>query len=666
MKRAIKNSRREFIRKSTLAAAGTVALTSVDWTKVLANEASKKNPSLPNPEPGSIHHIPLEIIGLTSIPAIPFVIEGIANTLFLLGARSYEVLQAKYGLNKTFTINGQSATGFSFMFGKNGPSDIASKDREALLQLFSTSDIETIIADIKELLLKSNRSSISLSDDPLTKYSLEDPKQFSLSWTTFYNIFQKASANLLSTWSSTLTDVQSATKEFWPTISRYGLAYNLLFLKKVNHQLLNDLKQMLGNEVANHYDLRQLAIDGNLYAIDLTLFNALDVNKVEGVPRFTPSSFILLEQDPSTKELTPISIVVTGKNGLGAQTFVRGLAADGAWLYALQAAKVSATVYGIWIGHVYHWHIVTAAMVMTMYNNIPNTHPLFPMLDKSSQYLIEFNEVLLLLWRSIAPPSSVTSGLQLLELLDSFATGRKFFDDDPLSTLNNQGLKQEDFTTDNDNPWNQYPIVGELLEIWNSTSTYVTSIVNTLYATDADVAGDSKLQAWMADAANPEEGNIQGLPTMNNKTALINVLTSYHYRITAHGCSRLIDSANPSLTFVANFPPCLQNAVIPSPSSNISTGDLLKYLPNTGTIGEMIAFYYIFAFSAPYDSFIPIEGVNANLPYANGPTDPKNIALIQYRNEIMSFIKKFTARAQQYPFPADEPQYQQWPTNIET
>jgi len=41
-------------------------------------------------------------------------------------------------------------------------------------------------------------------------------------------------------------------------------------------------------------------------------------------------------------------------------------ASPGAWLYALQAAKTSVTVYGIWLGHVYHWHLVTAAMQMTM------------------------------------------------------------------------------------------------------------------------------------------------------------------------------------------------------------------------------------------------------------------------------------------------------------
>ena len=44
----------------------------------------------------------------------------------------------------------------------------------------------------------------------------------------------------------------------------------------------------------------------------------------------------------------------TGAFTAGMQHFVKS---DPAWLYALQAAKTSITVWGIWLGHVYHWHI---------------------------------------------------------------------------------------------------------------------------------------------------------------------------------------------------------------------------------------------------------------------------------------------------------------------
>ena len=65
-------------------------------------------------------------------------------------------------------------------------------------------------------------------------------------------------------------------------------------------------------------------------------------------------------------------------------------------------------MWGIWLGHVYHWHIVTAAMQMTMFENLPDGHRLYPLLQPQSQSLIDFDFVLLtFLWGQIAPPTPV-------------------------------------------------------------------------------------------------------------------------------------------------------------------------------------------------------------------------------------------------------------------
>ena len=75
---------------------------------------------------------------------------------------------------------------------------------------------------------------------------------------------------------------------------------------------------------------------------------------------------------------------------------------------------------------------------------------------------------------------------------------------------------------------------------------------------------------------------------MHSRNTLKRVLHSVIYRIMAHGTSRLYRSANPVLTFVANFPPCLQDGAIPDPTESFDTQGLHKFLPTTGTIGEML------------------------------------------------------------------------------
>jgi hypothetical protein len=69
------------------------------------------------------------------------------------------------------------------------------------------------------------------------------------------------------------------------------------------------------------------------------------------------------------------------------------------------------------------------------------------------------------------------------------------------------------------------------------TETYVNSYLQTTYQTDAAVAGDRFLQAWIAASSAPDGGNIRGLPEMNSRTALASVLTSLIYRVTVH-CGR--------------------------------------------------------------------------------------------------------------------------------
>jgi hypothetical protein len=60
----------------------------------------------------------------------------------------------------------------------------------------------------------------------------------------------------------------------------------------------------------------------------------------------------------------------------------------------------------------------------------------------------------------------------------------------------------------------------------------------------------------------------------------------------------------------------------------MSTAELLEFMPETGTIGEMMAFYFIFLFSSRYVPIIPKEGVKAKLFFPGGPDDPLNRALI--------------------------------------
>jgi hypothetical protein len=542
--------------------------------------------------------------GYPHLPAIPVDDAGLPDTLQKLEIRAAQTQQAKQALTERFTLAGQRHDGYTFLYGAQPPRP------------------------------------------------LEHPDQFAIGWTTMPDV-ARAGAGRLARWSSTLSDPDAATREFWPTIARYGIALNIVGPQRVTSAMAGELRRAFGSAWTR--PVQAAADAGQLYVFDMRRFEALAPQTTSDGVRFTPATATLLRRSARSGELRPVAVLVSGPGGAGRQVYTREHATDGAWLYALQAAKTSITVFGIWLGHVYQWHLVTAAMLMTMRNTLASGHPIRQMLAPQSKYLIAFDQALLLQWSSIAPPTSLTTSDQFLALCNAFADGRRFFDDDPAVTLRQMGLRERDFS--DREPWDRFPVARKMLTVHRLVERYVGACVEAAYASDAAVAGDEALQAWMAASGAPDAGNVQGLPALTSRAALTAVCTSLLHRITVHGASRLVSTPNPALSFVSNFPHCLQRTDIPGPRSPIDTQTLLSYLPNTKTIGQALGFYFIFAFSTPYEPAIPLGGPGADLFYPGGPDSPRNRALIDFRKGLAGLIRDWQP---------DVPQLYQWPRNIET
>jgi hypothetical protein len=586
--------------------------------------------------------LPLRELGFAHVPAVPVDIAGMLDTVLKLGIKAKQYEQALQGLTGTATIGGRTASAYAFFYGDQA-ADAQRAAARARLQA-------VLLGGISDFHAGTAAGQLEERDDreahDLTALSLEDPRQWALGWTTLPDVAGLGAPDL-DAFAATVdvTRPDRATEAFFPTIARYGRSYNLILPEKVRDAA--PWRELFGSAWTPAQDAAAAA--GLAYVIDLRIYETLAPHTVAGATRFTPSTVTVLVQDPVTKALTPELIRVASP----AKVFSRrgGSTTAAAWVYALQAAKVSVTVYGIWLGHVYQWHLVTAAMQMTMFQTLSPDNPARRLLEPQSGYLIPFDDVLLLQWSAAAPPTSISTGREFLQLIDHFASGRGFFDDDPEVQLERLGIDRSDFTVEQ--PWDRFPIVGDLLSIRDATGRYVDTYVDHAYPTDDDVRADGQLDRWMLESADKRGGNIRGLPEMDGKDALKRVLHSLSYRITAHGTSRLFRSANPVLTFVANFPPTLQSATIPDPGDDFDTTALHRYLPNTGAIGEMLHFYFIFWASPPYVSFVPLGGVDTDLFFDD---EVSNAALIELRRFAMRFIE------------AHEPgtaQFHQWERHIE-
>jgi hypothetical protein len=645
--------RRGFIGAG-LAGVGTALIAPASG--LAAQTAAQPKPKKPLHTPaltgsaGQIPHLPIQPF-FPNLPAIPVDLEAMLETLGRLGLRGEQVIQAKQGLTRLFTIDGQTKTGYAFLYGDTSAAAKTSAWTE--LHKMLQADGQQVVSErlLRPIEEKKGPTPLQLAGTP-EGLALDHPEQFSMAWPTFPDVYKDGLPSL-EEWASSLTDADAATEQFWPMIAQHGFAYNLIIPAKVTTARVNTVRRNFRSVWTREH--AAAAADETLYTIDMTRFQQFQPQTVAGAPRFVPSTITLLKQDPQTKNLTPIAVTVSGYRGQNRRMYTRANSTDGAWLYALQAAKVSITVFGVWLGHVYHWHLVTAAMQMTMLNTFQTSHPIYQLLAPQSKFCIPFDDVLLLLWSEIAPPTPMANFRQFLELANDYGAGRQYFDDDPKVTLKQLGITQADFTKSS--AWDQYPVVQRLLTIWDFVEPYVATFVDTSYSSDSEVANDTQLQSWIATSSASDEGNINGLPTVDTRAELHRVLTSLLYRITAHGISRLNSTANPALTFTANYPHCLQRTDIPSQSASINTTQLLSYLPNTETIGEALNFYSIFVFSPPYESNVPLTGVETELFFQGGPSEARNQALVKLRHDLVAFIHAYQPTA---------PQRFQWPRNIET
>ncbi len=604
--------------------------------------------------------LPLRLFGLKAIPAVPVSLEDMIETLINLDIRNKQKEQPTQGLTREFTIDGLTARAITFLYGGQPEDGPAATAREQLRKSLSGNPIKILSAladrlkDEGEELLEKLHGAEGEDSPDLTDLSLDDPKQWSMGWTVLPEVFGNAEGDL-DFWASTVDVAQpdQATNAFWPTIAKHGIALNTILPRKINtEEGLQELQQVFENFWNDHLD--QAFAEGRLYSIDLRIFEALEPHKIQGSTRFTPSTLTVLthQQTATAKTLIPELVRVAGHQGAGAQIFARQQATAAAWVYALQAAKTSVTVWGILIGHLGHWHIPTAAMFMTMVCHLPEKSRVRRLLDPQAKYIVGFDTVLLVLFRHIAPPFSLGNGIQLLELWNTHFEGRSFFDDDPHTTLEHLGLTAEAFTIDE--PWDQYPVVQRFLKAWDASVAYVDTYVDHQYPTNESVRDDKDLQEWIEKSGDKRGGNVRGLPKMDSQEALKRVLRSLIYRITAHGASRLNSTANPVMSFVANFPPCLQDATIPDPTKSFDNAALYAYMPKTGTIGLMLNFLFIFAFSPPYKPLVPVAGIDSDL-YLDGPAC--NEALKNYRQFIIDAVEEIQP---------ETPQIYQWPLNIET
>jgi arachidonate 15-lipoxygenase len=71
----------------------------------------------------------------------------------------------------------------------------------------------------------------------------------------------------------------------------------------------------------------------------------------------------------------------------------------------------------------------------------------------------------------------------------------------------------------------EYPYRDDGLQLWEALRRYVADYLGIYYASDADVAGDAEVQAWVAELASPAGGKIARIAPPGSIAELVTILT---------------------------------------------------------------------------------------------------------------------------------------------
>ncbi len=308
---------------------------------------------------------------------------------------------------------------------------------------------------------------------------------------------------------------------------------------------------------------------GRVYFCDYAMFD--NAACVPGRYLFAP--FVLFHQ-PKAGSLRPIAIqlgqdpsrhpLLTPKDG------------PWAWLFAKVVAQCADHHHQQLLGHVLNCHYYMEPFWVAANRQLAPTHPVRELLAPHFRFTMFFNEGA----RDIV--CSADGSMQRLkatglggsmDLMRNAYRASTFSDLGFPDDLARRGVDSAELLPD-------YGYRDDGLLLHGSIARYVNDMLARFYASPADIAADTELQAWAAEVTDPRYGAVVGLPGNGRITTveqLRTICTNLIFRASAYHAA-LSESQADDLCCVPNLPFALYQP-LPRDAKSISEKYVLAALP---------------------------------------------------------------------------------------
>jgi arachidonate 15-lipoxygenase len=306
---------------------------------------------------------------------------------------------------------------------------------------------------------------------------------------------------------------------------------------------------------------------GRLFLVDHAMFEGVAAGTTDGKQKYLWAPVSLYYADRSG--LVPVAIQTGGHRG-GPSTLYGP--ADPGWLLARTTVQVAdENLQGVLV-HMGWCHVVTQAFILAAHRQLSADHPLSRLLMPHFEFTLDVNDVAR---KSVVNPGGVQDRLlappiadQMRLLMDSV----RDLDNaslDPTIDFTRRGVLDREALP-------HYPPRDDGLPLWDAEKQLVRDYVALWYRTDADVAGDAELQAFVREVGT--DGRLPRLVegvTPRTPEDVTTLVTRILYRATAYHAT-INDSSYDWVGLAPNMPTA---AFGPLPPKGTGADALRSMLP---------------------------------------------------------------------------------------
>jgi len=249
----------------------------------------------------------------------------------------------------------------------------------------------------------------------------------------------------------------------------------------------------------------------------------MNANATQDQPRYFYAPIALFLLDISRNELDILGIQL--ERNINSRVYTKGNSGEDEWLFIKSCLTTADTQFHEWVSHLGRTHLSVEPHIIAIHNTLRQTkHPIYTFVKPLCP------DTLLLNWaarNSLASYKANSTGDyicsvgcgQFMQLIQKMWSRYSFFEQSALPLE----LASRGFDEDFEMPAYLYREDG--LKLWNAYGGFAADFVSEVYASDADVSSDKKLQEWAKETASPDHASVPGFPkSFQAKATLVKVL----------------------------------------------------------------------------------------------------------------------------------------------